>query len=181
MFLQHGILDSADCWIMNFPSLAPAFVLAAEGYDVWLGNSRGSRYSMEHEYLDPKKDKEFWEFSFTEMGEYDAPAQFEYALKISEQKKATFIAHSQGTSQMFYALSAHPHYWKDKINLFVALAPVALMTHSRDLLFTFASNNLELFKFASNTAHVYSILEPGLPTAVTKIFCSFAGPICNLL
>ena len=38
VFLQHGVTDSADCWIMNFPEVAPAFKLLRAGYDVWLGN-----------------------------------------------------------------------------------------------------------------------------------------------
>jgi len=38
VFMQHGIVDSADCWVMNHPEKAPAFVIANAGYDVWLGN-----------------------------------------------------------------------------------------------------------------------------------------------
>ena len=38
VFLQHGILDSADCWFVNSPDKAPALKLAREGFDVWLGN-----------------------------------------------------------------------------------------------------------------------------------------------
>jgi len=30
---------------MHLPDLAPAFQLVRMGYDVWLGNSRGTRYS----------------------------------------------------------------------------------------------------------------------------------------
>ena len=74
VFLQHGIADSADCWIMNNGTKAPAFNFLGAGYDVWLGNSRGSKYSLEHKSLNYTKDKAYWEFSWPEMGRYDAPA-----------------------------------------------------------------------------------------------------------
>ena len=93
VFLQHGITDSADCWIMNTVDKAPDFVLANAGYDVWLGNQRGTKYSLGHSTLSTK-DKKYWEFSFTEMGEYDAPAQIERALAVAEVSKATYIGHS---------------------------------------------------------------------------------------
>jgi hypothetical protein len=58
-------VDSAFCWIINYPDVAPAFVTARAGYDVWLGNSRGNTFSFKHTRLDPKKDEaEFWDFDY---------------------------------------------------------------------------------------------------------------------
>ena len=42
---------------MHNPEVAPAFQLVRAGYDVWLGNQRGTKYSMGHQTLNPKKDK----------------------------------------------------------------------------------------------------------------------------
>jgi gastric triacylglycerol lipase len=56
IFLQHGLLDSSDTWIINDEDKAPAFILANAGYDIWLGNSRGNKHSRKHVKYDPDKD-----------------------------------------------------------------------------------------------------------------------------
>ena len=68
--------------------------------------------------------KQFWEFSFVELGEFDLKTQIDYVLNSTDQEKLTYVGHSQGTTQMFYGLSTDPDYFKQRINLFVALAPV---------------------------------------------------------
>lgn len=77
--MQHGVFDSANCWIMNYGDVAPAFVAARAGYDVWLGNSRGNTYSKRHATLDPEKQKkEYFDFDWQEMGNQDLPAVFDH-------------------------------------------------------------------------------------------------------
>ena len=78
---------------MSYPETAPAFKAVRAGYDVWLGNQRGTKYSMNHSVLS-NKSKEYWAFSFTEMGKYDAPAQIELALKVSGRETLTYVGHS---------------------------------------------------------------------------------------
>jgi len=62
VFFQHGILDSADCWISHNSNVAPAFQAARAGYDVWLGNSRGNKYS--HSYNGDISKSKYWDYSF---------------------------------------------------------------------------------------------------------------------
>ena len=79
--MQHGILDSANCWIMNYPSKSPAFVAATAGYDVWLGNSRGNTYSLAKRKYDPNKDEEkFFDFSWQDMA-LDDKAVIDYIIQ----------------------------------------------------------------------------------------------------
>ena len=60
------------------------YILADEGYDVWLGNFRGNVYSRNHEKathtMNPEKVP-FWNFSFDEMGRYDLPAMIKWVWK----------------------------------------------------------------------------------------------------
>ena len=65
--MNHGIIDSSDSWIMNEESKAPAFVAANAGYDVWLTNTRGNRYSNDHVFLNSKYDKVSWDHSIADI------------------------------------------------------------------------------------------------------------------
>lgn len=55
VLLQHGLFSSSDTWIENLPIKAPAYVIAKSGYDVWLGNNRGNKYSRSNQSIDPDK------------------------------------------------------------------------------------------------------------------------------
>ena len=62
VFLQHGLLADSASWVFNFPKTSLAYILADNGFDVWLGNSRGNRYSRRNKYLSPDCLK-FWKWS----------------------------------------------------------------------------------------------------------------------
>ena len=134
MILQHGLLSSSRDWLINCPGghinenrKVPGnnlgFELAKKGYDVWLPNSRGSTYSLNHTRF-TTKDKAFWDFSFSELIKYDLPATIDYVLKETNNKQVGYIGHSQGTMIMFGLLSTQKKY-NDIVKPFIALAPVS--------------------------------------------------------
>ena len=54
-------------------------MLADQGYDVWLGNNRGTKWSQAHVTLD-KSQKSFWNWYQEDMGRQDIPTFIDYIL-----------------------------------------------------------------------------------------------------
>jgi len=80
---------------MNYADVAPAFVAARAGYDVWLGNSRGNTYSCAHVDLNPwRNEKKFWDFDWADMGMKDIPASLDYITALTGYQKVAYIGHS---------------------------------------------------------------------------------------
>lgn len=98
VFFQHGLFSSSDFWCMNKDKSA-AYRVAHAGYDVWLGNNRGTHYSRGHVSLNAEKDfSKYFDYSFYELGKYDAPTQIDFVRNKTGHDKISYIGHSQGTS-----------------------------------------------------------------------------------
>lgn len=142
--MQHGIIaTSGDFIITDNGSLG--FLYADHGYDVWMGNVRGNKFSLKHTRLS-KNDPSFWNFSFHEMGILDMPAMIDYVLNYTGSTKTFLVAHSQGCTVSLVMLSSKPEY-NNVILQAHLLAPAIFMDHMPNVyLRSFTPTLLEGFK-----------------------------------
>ncbi|KAK4886631.1 hypothetical protein RN001_002902 [Aquatica leii] len=126
VYLQHGILSSSADWVLN-QNNGLLYSLLDAGYDVWMPNVRGTRYSRKHNTLDPDKNaKQFWDFSWHDIAVDDVPSMIDYIIDHVKQEKIFYIAHSQGTTLFYVMCSELPEYNK-KIRVMFSMAPIAWM------------------------------------------------------
>jgi lysosomal acid lipase/cholesteryl ester hydrolase len=137
VFLMHGLLCTSADWVYLGPDKSLSYLLSDEGYDVWMGNARGNRYSKNHTTFNVK-DKQFWQFSWHEIGIYDLPASIDYVLETTGQKRLQYIGHSQGTT-VFYVMTSMLPVYNDKVILMQSLAPVAYLAHTKAPLLVLAA------------------------------------------
>ena len=72
-------------------------LLVDAGYDVWIGNNRGTMYSWDHETLSSKDDNDYWMFTWADMGLYDDVANIKMIKEQAGVEKIFYVGYSQGT------------------------------------------------------------------------------------
>ena len=147
VLLQHGLLDSAATWVMNFHDQSLAYILADAGYDVWLGNVRGNYYSRAHVRYNPDRDEEFWDFSWDDMARDDLPSMIGFILNMTQCTKLAYVGHSQGTMIAFAAFSGSHSLVQSHISFYAALAPVAQLGHIVSPIKYLSSTSKELERY----------------------------------
>mmetsp|Transcript_1393 Transcript_1393/g.1382 ORF Transcript_1393/g.1382 Transcript_1393/m.1382 type:complete len:390 (-) Transcript_1393:13-1182(-) len=128
IFMQHGLVDSSDDWIINDEDIAPGFILVNLGYDIWFGNTRGNHHSRNHTTLNPNTDPLFWNYTWNEMAQYDIPTEINFVLNFTGYQKLVYIGHSQGTTIIMAHLIEHPEF-ASKLAVSILLAPIATVMH----------------------------------------------------
>lgn len=84
VLLMHGLEGSSADFLLNWPDKSPAFILASQGYDVWLGNNRGNTYSNRHAVFQTNdRLEDYWNFDSEKMGLQDVPSIIDYILYIT--------------------------------------------------------------------------------------------------
>lgn len=152
VFLMHGLFTSSSDFLLSGPKVALAYLLADNGYDVWLGNARGNKFSSKHKTLSTEST-EFWTFSWHQIGFYDLPAMIDFMLNETKASKAFYVGHSQGSTALMVLLSSKPKF-NQKIIETHLLAPAVFMKNSKVILQKFI-----LDEIANGLLNDYSYLN----------------------
>lgn len=121
------------------------------------------------------------------MGTKDIPAFIEFILKKTEGKNkigklAAYIGHSEGTTQFFIGSSLMPEYYKKKVNLFVALAPVVRLEHSTKKLMVAVAPIYPILGDLAEATGFYSLIDEGkISSFVASHFCKVLPHFCIAL
>lgn len=156
-----------------------AYLLANYGFDCWLGNSRGSDYGLKHKTLS-SQSKEFWNFSFHEIGYYDLPAMIDYMLKQTKSEKFYVIGHSQGCTSLMVLLSLRPQY-NDKIIQGHMMAPAVFMKDLPHPFIRFFASEFNAFveRYKNydimSSTQIMKFIEP-----INSFLCQHNSPIINM-
>ncbi|XP_062540108.1 lipase 3-like [Armigeres subalbatus] len=156
VFVMHGLLGSSADFVITGPNNSLAYYLADDGYEVWLGNARGTRYSRRHKELSVHSE-EYWDFSWHEIGYYDLPAMIDYALNKTGSDKLQYVGHSQGTTTYFAMTSSRPEY-NQKIALMTALSPAVVLKRVRSPILQVLLNLADQIMGVFNSLNVHEFL-----------------------
>lgn len=94
VFLQHALMDSSAGWLILGPGRSLALQLVDAGFDVFLGNARGNRYSRNHTTLSSTQPA-FWAWSWQQQAEHDLPTSISYVLEATQQQRLVYVGYSQ--------------------------------------------------------------------------------------
>ena len=129
-YFQHGLSDTAWCFFQLGSKSLP-FLLAKNGFDVWLGNGRGNVFSLKHKTKDPADKKSgFFDYTMDDNVQYDLPATIKYIKLRTGGKKMSYIAHSQGSTIFFMLYMQNPSLIESSFDHFTSIGTVPNIAHA---------------------------------------------------
>ncbi|CAN6457267.1 unnamed protein product [Victoria cruziana] len=135
VLLQHGIVMDGMAWVINGAEQSLAFQLADGGFDVWIANSRGTRFSRGHNHLSDT-DSKYWSWTWVELADFDLAANVDFVYNQTGQK-IYYVGHSLGTLIMLVSLSQHKLV--DKLKAAALFAPIGHLNHMTSALLQFGA------------------------------------------
>ncbi|KAJ8749863.1 hypothetical protein K2173_013778 [Erythroxylum novogranatense] len=173
VLVQHGVLVDGMTWLLNSREQNLPLILADKGFDVWIANTRGTRFSRRHTSLDPS-DADFWNWSWDELVIFDLPAVFDYIYDQTGQKMH-YVGHSLGT--LIALASFSEGLLVDKLKSAALLSPIAYLSHM-----TTALGDVVARAFVDEITTLFGLAEfnpKGKQVAqFLKALCAYPGVDC---
>ena len=145
--------------------------LAEAGYDVWVGNIRGTEYASDHKMFS-SYSPEYWNFNWDkDHARMDVPTMVRRVKEMTGMRKIFYIGYSQGAGSMITALTdKNLHYdVENSLHKFIALSPcVRFRTDGLDE----AYFEQGLYQFQKNDIH--SLFGPTWNDDLKKICKTFS-------
>lgn len=110
----NSLVDGPSTFMVNTETdaagteLSLGMFLAASGFDVWLGSSRGVEPTRHVKYN--PTDEEFWQWSYDEMALLDLPAYIRYISRAAGGQNLKYIGHSQVFINSLHLIVCHCSY-----------------------------------------------------------------------
>ncbi|EXC31335.1 Triacylglycerol lipase 2 [Morus notabilis] len=173
VLIQHGVLVDGMTWLLNSPEENLPMILADNGFDVWIANTRGTRFSRKHKALDPSRPR-FWNWSWDELVTFDLPAVFDFVYKETGQK-IDYVGHSLGT--LIALASFSEGRLVNQLKSAALLSPIAYLSHMNTALGVVAAK-----AFVGEITTLFGLAEfnpKGEPVAnFLKGLCAYPGVDC---
>jgi len=111
------------------------------------------------------------------MGIYDLPACFNYIAELTGVTQINYMGHSQGTMQLFAAMTIMPEYFEKRIKSFVALAPVTELSTIKSQRLRLALDNGIVNAISKYMHEAFTV--PQVSGNIISVLCNFLMPICS--
>jgi lysosomal acid lipase/cholesteryl ester hydrolase len=124
VWLQHGLFEESLQWLLSTRDVGSTLpmLLAARGYDVFMGNNRGNALTWHRDF--DRDDSRFWgSWSFHEMAMLDWPAMLDAVRSASGVERVSYVGMSQGATQALVALSLLGVDMNERMEAVVLMAP----------------------------------------------------------
>ena len=171
-------MDDSYTFFALKKDFALAYMIADQGYDVWVSNVRGNIFSKDHVNESYKAEdplSEFWNFSFEQMAEIDLPTIINYVKEKTGVEKVDYIGHSQGTTIFFVKYMIDPEYIEQNVNKFIALGTVPNVSHAESILIKLLEDSEIFYDFPIKSMLYFS--DP-IRKIISKI-CKYTSKLCG--
>jgi hypothetical protein len=159
VLLVHGLLDNSYTYLAMSDRESLPFILANNGYDVWLINNRGTLFSRDHIHHNSyDSSSDYWDFTFHELAQYDVKATIQYIKQTAKREKISYVCHSQGCFQFLISYTMDPEFIRNSVDKYGTMGNVLQITNIVLNFITFRKRNSQRISILSRYSNGLSTL-----------------------